>query len=43
MTEQDKTPNFEGKKYTKEVSDLVNKIKSNKLIKDELQTAKKTI
>ena len=43
MTEQDKTPNFEGKKYTKEVSDLVNKIKSNKLNKDELKTAKKTL
>lgn len=43
MTEQDKTPNFEGKKYTQEVSDLVNKIKSNKLNKDELKTAKKTL
>ena len=43
MTEQNNTPIFEGKKYTKEVSDLVNKIKSNKLNKDELKTAKKTL
>ena len=43
MTEQDKTPKKESKKYTKEVSDLVNKIKSNKLNKDELKTAKKTL
>ena len=43
MTEQNNTPIFESKKYTKEVSDLVNKIKSNKLNKDELKTAKKTL
>ena len=43
MTEQDKTPNFEGKKYTKEVSDLVNKITSNKLSKDQLKEAKKSL
>ncbi len=43
MTEQDKTPNFESKKYTQEVNDLVNKITSNKLNKEELKTAKKTL
>ena len=43
MTEQNNTPIFERKKYTQEVSDLVNKIKSNKLNKDELKTAKKTL
>ena len=43
MTEQNNTPIFESKKYTQEVNDLVNKITSNKLNKEELKTAKKTL
>ena len=43
MTEQNNTPVFESKKYTQEVNDLVNKITSNKLNKEELKTAKKTL
>ncbi len=42
MTEQNNTPIFESKKYTQEVNDLVNKITSNKLNKEELNTAKNT-
>ena len=43
MTEQNNNPIFESKKYTQEVNDLVNKITSNKLNKEELKTAKKTL
>lgn len=43
MTEQDNTPIFESKKYAQEVNDLVSKIASNKLNKEELKTAKKTL
>lgn len=43
MTEQKNTQVFESKKYTQEVNDLVNKITSNKLNKEELKTAKKTL
>ena len=43
MTEQNNTPIFESKKYTQEVNDLVNKITSNKLNKEELKTAKTTL
>ena len=43
MTEQNNTPIFESKNYTQEVNDLVNKITSNKLNKEELKTAKKTL
>ena len=43
MTEQNNNPVFESKKYTQEVNDLVNKITSNKLNKEELKTAKKTL
>ena len=43
MTEQNNTSVFESKKYTQEVNDLVNKITSNKLNKEELKTAKKTL
>ena len=43
MTEQNNTPVFKSKKYTQEVNDLVNKITSNKLNKEELKTAKKTL
>ena len=43
MTEQNNTQVFESKKYTQEVNDLVNKITSNKLNKEELKTAKKTL
>ena len=43
MTEQNNIPVFESKKYTQEVNDLVNKITSNKLNKEELKTAKKTL
>lgn len=43
MTEQDNTPIFESKKYAQEVNDLVNKIASNKLNKQELKDAKKSL
>ena len=43
MTEQNNISVFESKKYTQEVNDLVNKITSNKLNKEELKTAKKTL
>ena len=43
MTEQNNIPVFESKKYTQEVNNLVNKITSNKLNKEELKTAKKTL
>jgi iron uptake system EfeUOB component EfeO/EfeM len=43
MTEQDNTPIFESKKYAQELSELINKIASNKLNKEELKTAKKTL
>jgi hypothetical protein len=43
MTEQDNIPIFESKKYAQEVNDLVNKIASNKLNKEELKIAKKTL
>lgn len=43
MTDQDNIPVFESKKYAQEVNDLVNKIASNKLNKEELKTAKKTL
>ena len=43
MTEQNNISVFESKKYTQEVNDLVNKITSNELNKEELKTAKKTL
>ncbi len=43
MTDQDNIPVFESKKYAQEINDLVNTIASNKLNKEELKTAKKTL
>ena len=43
MTEHNDNPNFDSKKYAQQVSDLVNKITSNKLSKDQLKEAKKSL
>ena len=43
MTEQDNTPIFDSKEYAKQVSDLVNKIQSRKLSKEQLKDAKKSL
>ena len=43
MTEQNDNPIFDSKKYAQQVSDLVNKITSNKLSKDQLKEAKKSL
>ncbi len=43
MTDQDNIPVFESKKYAQEINDLINTIASNKLNKEELKTAKKTL
>jgi hypothetical protein len=43
MTEQDNTPIFDSKKYANEIGDLVTKITSGKLSKEELKEAKKTL
>ena len=43
MTDQDNIPVFESKTYAQEINDLVNTIASNKLNKEELKTAKKTL
>ena len=43
MTDQDNIPVFESKIYAQEINDLVNTIASNKLNKEELKTAKKTL
>lgn len=43
MTEQDNIPVFESKKYAQELNELLNKISSNKLNKQELKDAKKSL
>ena len=43
MTEQNDNPVFDSKKYAQQVSDLVSKITSNKLSKDQLKEAKKSL
>ena len=43
MTEQNDNPIFDSKKYAQQVSDLVSKITSNKLSKDQLKEAKKSL
>ena len=43
MTEQNDKPVFDSKKYAQQVSDLVSKITSNKLSKDQLKEAKKSL
>lgn len=43
MTEQDNIPVFESKKYAQEINELLNKISSNKLNKQELKDAKKSL
>lgn len=43
MTEQDNIPVFESKKYAQELNELLNKIASNKLNKQELKDAKKSL
>ena len=43
MTEQIDKPVFDSKKYAQQVSDLVSKITSNKLSKDQLKEAKKSL
>ena len=43
MTEHNDNPNFDSKKYAQQVSDLVSKITSNKLSKDQLKEAKKSL
>ena len=43
MTEQNANPIFDSKKYAQQVSDLVSKITSNKLSKDQLKEAKKSL
>lgn len=43
MTGQDNTPIFDSKKYANEIGNLVAKITSGKLSKEELKEAKKTL
>ena len=43
MTEQNDNPIFDSKKCAQQVSDLVSKITSNKLSKDQLKEAKKSL
>ena len=43
MTEQNDNPIYKNKKYAQQVSDLVSKITSNKLSKDQLKEAKKSL
>ena len=41
MNEQDKTPIFDSKEYAKQVSELISKIESRKLSKEQLKDAQK--
>ena len=43
MNEQDKTPIFDSKEYAKQVSELISKIESRKLSKEQLKDAQKSL
>ena len=43
MNEQDKTPIFDSKEYAKQVSELISKIESRKLSKEQLRDAQKSL